>query len=205
MFYVYKLYLENSLVYIGSTNDLTSRLRQHACQKKFDEVYISKFKDKLVCLEVEQYLISKYKPVYNSHTSWKSIKQFSEDTLKWEDYEYPCDYSLQSYSDEPLDITIPGWLARANAIQDNTTGQRIQMNLSAKAIYSVILQKNGEAIAQSKFCIDLCVSIGTVKSTIKTLTSFGVLKALPLKFPIEGAKNKLFVTDLSDSTKYTLL
>jgi predicted GIY-YIG superfamily endonuclease len=67
---VYRLYLNNSLVYIGQTNDLLRRISQHKKDKIFDsfDVYCHEINDALR-LNTEERLIKKHKPKYNiKHT-----------------------------------------------------------------------------------------------------------------------------------------
>jgi DNA-binding MarR family transcriptional regulator len=83
-FFVYVLYKQGHVVYVGSTQNIVNRVSSHKLDKDFDHVRYCTLPDKKSMLKVEKYGISKLKPTLNSKipnpTDRFDIK------LVWKDY-----------------------------------------------------------------------------------------------------------------------
>ena len=64
LYWVYFLYDNDRLVYIGMTGDLKTRISAHR-NKAFNSVAVDKFKDKMKALDHERFSIVDYRPKYN--------------------------------------------------------------------------------------------------------------------------------------------
>ena len=72
---LYALYKQNKIVYIGKSDYISNRVKQHA-DKDFDTTKSIIFKKEVDLLLYESYLITKYKPLYNK-AELKSSKDFT--------------------------------------------------------------------------------------------------------------------------------
>ena len=64
IYYIYFLLKNNKVVYVGQTNNIFNRIKEHKKNKDFDNVaYITTTKNKVNYLE--NYYIIKYEPFYN--------------------------------------------------------------------------------------------------------------------------------------------
>lgn len=84
-FFVYVLYKEDQIVYVGSTQRLAQRITAHKSDKDFDNVRYCILPDKKTMLKVERYGISKLKPSLNNSIP-NPTKRF-DIKLVWKDYE----------------------------------------------------------------------------------------------------------------------
>ncbi len=85
MYYVYLLYLDSDIVYIGSTRVLGKRLYAHASTfKEFNRAEVCRLSSKKDMLYVENNLIYKHKPKYNKSVHLKYVEK---DDFK-DDYEF---------------------------------------------------------------------------------------------------------------------
>lgn len=75
-YYVYKLYLESELVYVGSTVNLESRLVKHLEDKVFDCVKVCEKQTKGSMLHLEHVLIKEYSPKYNKECNLKNVRLY---------------------------------------------------------------------------------------------------------------------------------
>lgn len=65
MFYVYVLFQENTVVYVGLTTNLNSRINSHKSSKVFDSVDYYELSSNDQMRSLETYLIHLYNPKYN--------------------------------------------------------------------------------------------------------------------------------------------
>jgi len=63
--FIYFLYLNNELVYIGKTNNVMSRVSQHKNDKKFNKIYFRSINHKFNIHNLEECLIYLIRPKYN--------------------------------------------------------------------------------------------------------------------------------------------
>lgn len=70
-YFVYLLIQDEDVVYVGQTNDIYTRLKEHARHKKFNRVvFLQVPKD---CLNmVEEHYINAFKPIYNGSSGTRS-------------------------------------------------------------------------------------------------------------------------------------
>lgn len=90
--YVYFLYMDKILVYIGKSISLEGRIREHLRTRDFDEIRIGQCKVDLLD-EMEAILIDRFRPIYNSCKSPE--KYFYEKDLLFGKEEKRC-YKVDS-------------------------------------------------------------------------------------------------------------
>jgi hypothetical protein len=74
--FVYRLHDNGVVVYVGSSNNLSNRLKQHKADKIFDEITICLCKDKEDMLLLENYTIYGLKPKYNVSVNLSKVKNY---------------------------------------------------------------------------------------------------------------------------------
>ena len=85
-YYVYRLILNNEIIYIGKSECLSVRLKAHKKDKKFDKVEIIRFNNRPNMHLAEVYFINKFKPVLNKEYLYKYDKIMTMplfDNLEW--------------------------------------------------------------------------------------------------------------------------
>lgn len=100
---VYLLYLNQKIVYVGVSCDIAVRLSQHwtARQKYWDDVKIIEENDYLKAIEIENYFIDNYNPMYN-----KSSGKLYLEIMKWGDkfdkekIKYPSGWTVKNEENE---------------------------------------------------------------------------------------------------------
>lgn len=76
-YFVYKLFNQGSVVYVGQTISLENRIGQHRLDKVFDKVSAVEVESKEDMDGLESYLILKYQPDYNKNCNLDLAKKFS--------------------------------------------------------------------------------------------------------------------------------
>lgn len=76
-YFVYKLFNEGSVVYIGQSTNLENRISHHRMDKIFDNVVVVEVDSKEDMDGLESYLILKYMPKYNKACNLDLAKKFS--------------------------------------------------------------------------------------------------------------------------------
>lgn len=75
-YFVYRLHDNGVVVYVGSSNNLSNRFKQHKADKVFDEITICLCKDKEDMLSLENHTIDKLKPKYNMSVNLNKVKNY---------------------------------------------------------------------------------------------------------------------------------
>lgn len=82
---VYLLYNEEQLVYVGSSISFFSRVARHAADKTkiFTHIYVKYCEDRGMMLDIERYLIGKYKPIYNKMGTGRHMKEYNSERTRY--------------------------------------------------------------------------------------------------------------------------
>jgi len=67
--FIYALFLNGGVIYIGRTKNITNRLYTHKREKTFDEIAFFCVFSPVEANRVERELIKKYEPYYNKRVS----------------------------------------------------------------------------------------------------------------------------------------
>jgi excinuclease UvrABC nuclease subunit len=95
--YVYRfLNNQGDIIYVGKTNDMKRRMRQHflrghlpkECYKKTNEVQYIKFKSELESSIYEIYYINKFKPIFNKKDKFRTldVPEILKENHNWSKY-----------------------------------------------------------------------------------------------------------------------
>ncbi len=79
---VYKLYLKDTLVYVGSSTSIEARLTKHLEDKRFDYVEVCIVPNKKEMLALEHKLIMDNKPKHNKDCNLKCANSYTGDLSK---------------------------------------------------------------------------------------------------------------------------
>lgn len=106
--YIYKFLLNNQVVYVGKTNDISHRVSQHRTENritKWDDIEFLVVEDNLAN-DLEGYLIYKYSPVFNKVYP-RFYQTFDLRKLKWVNYFSYCGH-LHPITSENTNRKIDG-------------------------------------------------------------------------------------------------
>ena len=103
-YYIYFLIDKNSIVYVGQSRNIHTRIKNHKKDKKFDSYFYVKSHDKSEIDKLEKYYINRFKPYYNDslinsyiNISNQKINQLfqngKEFLIKNKKIEYKSDFS----------------------------------------------------------------------------------------------------------------
>jgi hypothetical protein len=141
-FYVYCLYQDSKIVYVGSTTNLDSRLLSHSRQKTFNKVKFCHVHSQEAMLDLEQYYISRYKPVYNKQGKVRDVIDYIGVLPLWE---YVDDEVLrylnikQDFSQvETLFDELVAPREFLSAKEFDVSGTAVKLNLVEKMVYLCI-------------------------------------------------------------------
>lgn len=95
LFYVYFLFQSDILVYIGSTNNLERRLKEH--YKEYDRTFYFHAIDKSDARKKEKEAIKKYKPKFNVANLTKNERYKKEKMTEAEIDKMFSDYAIRGY------------------------------------------------------------------------------------------------------------
>ena len=177
-FYVYCLYQQSRIVYIGSTINLDARVSSHCADKIFDAVKYCILPTYESMLSFESYGISKLKPFYNRVIP--SVDKKVEISVNWLNYclkDRTLSKTLPEYSRSCQNLTIPSKFLSANqfCIGDNY----FTLSVVDKVIYSYIHQhfSNGWRLpTYGEIGMDLGIPTKTVGRTFQYLKKLGVIR-----------------------------
>lgn len=85
MNYIYKYVYQNQIIYIGQTNNLKKRFREHSYENeifKNSSLYYFQVNNQIAANAWEYFLINKYSPTLNIQYNYKEEIEFSEPTWK---------------------------------------------------------------------------------------------------------------------------
>lgn len=117
--YVYRfLDSQGSIIYVGKTNDMKRRMRQHflrghlpkECYKKTNEVQYMKFKSEVESSIYEIYYINKFKPIFNKKDKFRTLDVpiILKENNKWNKYNTVFTLNKSSSSIDNSDKFIYG-------------------------------------------------------------------------------------------------
>lgn len=175
---LYKLYKNGEMVYIGTTKNLATRLRQHLLSKDIDCArFVSVEQDARWCLEAA--LIEMYKPLLNK-AEHKGLVSLGEGLLagkykhllhtEWEEYDMPSVYSRVVGSEDVVlnesdsfRFIVPSSVLRVRQVKNISSGETVNMNITDMLLYCYLRKMYNLSEAEGSY---LCKTQSQISSDL---------------------------------------
>lgn len=215
--FVYKLYNNDSLVYVGVTKDLYKRFEHHGKDKVFDNARYITIEDRVYAEKLESYLITTLKPPMNkcvSRTGFDSMcfDEYTDDT-RWQRI---CDLS-GFLNPRALSVTknndgcVPVYTSviQSKKVVNTSTGVERTLSSEDKILYCYMLcmykeySSKGRLFCETQQTIadEVGVEVKTVNRGIKKLCDVGAVSKVSkfMKTPYGKVKTTCYaVRDVVD-------